>query len=50
MAAYPGAIGYSVMTQMAEATINTLDLTLKGGWLQNVQQFNGNEDSGPAQM
>jgi lysophospholipase L1-like esterase len=43
----PSAVGYSVMTQMAEATINTLDLTLKGGWLQNVQQFNGNEDSGP---
>ncbi len=43
----PSAIGYSVMTQMAEATINTLNLTLKGGWLQNVQQFNGNEDSGP---
>jgi hypothetical protein len=35
------------MTQMAEATINTLGLALKGGWLQNVQQFNGNEDSGP---
>jgi lysophospholipase L1-like esterase len=43
----PSAAGYSVMTQMAEATINTLGLALKGGWLQNVQQFNGNEDSGP---
>ena len=43
----PGTTGYSVMTQMAEATINTLNLTLKEGWLQNVQQANGNEDSGP---
>jgi lysophospholipase L1-like esterase len=44
----PSAIGYSVMAQMAKATIDTLNLTLKEGWLQNVQQSNGNEDSGPA--
>ena len=43
----PSAIGYSVMTQMAEATMSTLNLTIKEGWLQNVQQSNGNEDSGP---
>jgi hypothetical protein len=43
----PSATGYSVMTQMAEGTINTLKLTLKEGWLQNVEQFNGNEDTGP---
>ncbi len=44
----PSGIGYSVMTQMAKATINSLNLTLKEGWLQDVQQANGNEDSGPA--
>ncbi len=38
----PSAVGYSVMTQMAESAINTLSLTLKGGWLQDVQQGNGN--------
>lgn len=42
----PSATGYTVMTRMAEATIKTMNLTLKEGWLQNVQQFNGNEDSG----
>jgi hypothetical protein len=41
------AAGYSLMTQMAEATINTLNPTLKSGWLQNVQQANDNEDNGP---
>ena len=32
----PTAAGYAVMTQMAEATINTLSLQLQGGYLQNV--------------
>jgi hypothetical protein len=39
--------GYALMTQMAEATIDTLNLTLKSGWLQNIQQSNDNEDNGP---
>ncbi len=38
----PSSLGYSVMTQMAETGINTLSLTLKSGWLQDVQQGNGN--------
>jgi GDSL-like Lipase/Acylhydrolase family/Bacterial Ig-like domain (group 2) len=40
----PSPVGYSVMTQMAEAAISTLNqgLTLKGGWLQDVQQSIGN--------
>jgi GDSL-like Lipase/Acylhydrolase family len=42
LAPTPSALGYSVMTQMAEAAISSLGLTLKGGWLQNVQQANGN--------
>jgi hypothetical protein len=42
----PTAAGYTMMTQMAETTIATMNLTLKGGWLQNVQQFNDNEDGG----
>jgi hypothetical protein len=34
------------MTQIAEAAISTLNLTLKSGYLQNTQQANGN---GPAE-
>jgi hypothetical protein len=32
------------MTQMAEATINTFNLKLEGGFLQNVMQPNDNEE------
>jgi hypothetical protein len=39
----PSAAGYSVMTQMAKTAISTLSLTLKGGWLSDVQQQNPNE-------
>jgi hypothetical protein len=41
--------GYALMTQMAKTTIATMNLTLKSGWLQNVEQLNANEDnvSGP---
>jgi hypothetical protein len=45
--------GYAVMTQMAETTINTMNLTLRTGWLSNVQQFqeyepgSGNGSDGP---
>jgi hypothetical protein len=39
----PTAAGYALMTQMAEKTIDTLNLTLKSGCLQNVQQSNDNE-------
>jgi hypothetical protein len=31
--------GYALMTQMAEATINTMGLKLTGGYLQNVSSF-----------
>jgi hypothetical protein len=41
------ASGYAMMTQMAETAVASMNLTLKGGWLQNVQQFNDNEDNGP---
>jgi hypothetical protein len=39
----PTAAGYALMTQMAESTIATMNLTLKSGWLQNIQQGNANE-------
>jgi hypothetical protein len=42
----PTIAGYALMTQIAEAAISTLNLTLKGGYLQNTQQANGN---GPAE-
>jgi hypothetical protein len=32
------ATGYNLMTQMAESTINTLNLKLVGGWLSDVEQ------------
>jgi hypothetical protein len=38
----PTTAGYASMTQIAEAAISTLNLTLKSGYLQNVQQANGN--------
>jgi hypothetical protein len=41
------ASGYSMMTQMAETAVATMNLTLLRGWLQNVQQYNDNEDTGP---
>lgn len=40
----PNTAGYALMTQMAEATINTLNATLLGGYLQNSQVPNDNED------
>jgi hypothetical protein len=42
----PTTAGYALMTQIAEASIATLDVTLKSGYLQNTQQANGN---GPAE-
>jgi hypothetical protein len=42
----PTTAGYALMTQIAEAAISTVNLTLKGGYLQNTQQANGN---GPAE-
>jgi lysophospholipase L1-like esterase len=38
----PSPAGYAVMTQMAEAVINTMGAKLEGGYLQNAQQFNSN--------
>jgi hypothetical protein len=44
----PSPASYSLMTQMAEAAINTLNLTLKSGWLQDVELPNANLGVGPA--
>jgi hypothetical protein len=41
------ASGYAMMTQMADTAVASMNLTLRAGWLQNVQQYNDNEDSGP---
>jgi hypothetical protein len=41
------ASGYAMMTQMAETAVASMNLTLRGGWLQNVEQYNDNEDNGP---
>ena len=38
---FPTASGYSQMTQIAENVISTMNLTLKGGYLQNRQLANG---------
>jgi hypothetical protein len=38
----PTASGYATMTQLAEVAIATVNLTLKGGYLQNEQLANGN--------
>jgi hypothetical protein len=46
----PSAVGYSLMTQMAKTAIATMNLTLRSGWLQNVQQINFNEDTPPAPL
>jgi hypothetical protein len=35
--------GYSVMTQMAQNVIATMNLTLKAGWLENMQQYDFHE-------
>lgn len=43
----PTAAGYALMTQMAESIIATMNLTLKSGWLQNIQQSNDNEGTNP---
>ena len=42
----PTAAGYALMTQMAAAVINTMNLKLTGGYLQNVQLAN-NETGSP---
>ena len=44
----PSTPGYALMTKMAEAVINTLDLTIKRGYLQNVEQPNENEGPLPS--
>jgi len=38
----PTASGYATMTQLAEVAIATVNLTLKGGYLQNEQLASGN--------
>lgn len=38
----PTAAGYTLMTQMVATVINTLNLKLTGGYLQNAQQANSN--------
>jgi hypothetical protein len=42
----PSTAGYALMTQMAENAIATLNLTIKGGWLQDVQAASLNEGLG----
>jgi Bacterial Ig-like domain (group 2) len=37
----PTVTGYALMTQMAEAIINPMGLTLQGGYLQNTSNFQG---------
>jgi hypothetical protein len=34
----PSTAGYAQMTQLAEAAVATVNLTLKSGWLQDVEQ------------
>jgi hypothetical protein len=55
----PGTAGYAQMTQLAEAAVATVNLTLKSGWLQNVElpdaetnggQINVNTLSPPASI
>jgi hypothetical protein len=46
----PTSAGYALMTQMVEATINTLGLTLKAGYLQNVEQANQAYPDNPANV
>ena len=41
------ASGYAMMTQMVNTAVASMNLTLRAGWLQNVQQYNDNETSGP---
>jgi hypothetical protein len=41
----PNTAGYQLMTSMAEATLNTLGSSLTGGYLQNSQVPNDNEDN-----
>ena len=41
------ASGYAMMTQMADTAVASMNVTLRAGWLQNVQQYNDNEDTGP---
>jgi hypothetical protein len=36
--------GYNLMTQMAESTIDTLNLTLVGGWLSDIEQPDENTE------
>jgi hypothetical protein len=43
--ALPTAAGYTLMTEMAEETINTLNAKLTGGYLQNSQAPNDEEDN-----
>lgn len=43
----PTTAGYAAMTQMAEDVIAAQYLTLRGGWLQDTQQFNDNEQCQP---
>ena len=39
--------GYAMMLQMADTAVASMNLTLRSGWLQNVQQYNDNEDTNP---
>jgi acyl-CoA thioesterase I len=43
----PSAAGYAQMTQLAETAVATLNLTLKSGWLQDVEQPNETLNGSP---
>jgi hypothetical protein len=46
----PSPAGYALMTQLAETAVATLNLTLKSGWLQDVELPNETVDGSPVNV
>jgi acyl-CoA thioesterase I len=46
----PSTAGYAQMTQLAEAAVATVNLTLKSGWLQDVEQPNETLSGSPVNV
>jgi hypothetical protein len=46
----PSTAGYALMTQLAETAIATMNLTLKSGWLQDVELPNETLDGSPVNV
>ena len=46
----PSTAGYALMTQVAEAAVATMNLTLKSGWLQDVELPNETLDGSPVNV